>query len=57
MYKNLGFEISYEYLSRGTEPTDGPNTYQSRGTSQGKITPIKRHFACFIFGIVGTPTD
>ena len=28
------------------------NTYQGRGTSQGKIIPIKRHFASLIFGII-----
>ena len=37
------------------------NTYQGGGTSQGKITPIKCHFASLIFGIIsplvgsGTP--
>ena len=25
------------------------NTYQGGGTSQGKIIPIKRHFASFFF--------
>ena len=38
------------------------NTYQGRGTSQGKIVPIKRHFAILIFGIISplvgsSPTD
>ena len=28
------------------------NTYQGRGTSQGKIIPIKRHFASLIFGVI-----
>ena len=28
------------------------NTYQGGGTSQGKIIPIKRHFASLIFGII-----
>ena len=27
------------------------NTYQGGGTSQGKIIPIKRHFASLVFGI------
>ena len=33
------------------------NTYQGRGTFQGKIILIKRHFASLIFEIFGTPTD
>ena len=28
------------------------NTYQGRGTSQGKLIPIKHHFASLIFGII-----
>ena len=28
------------------------NTYQGGGTSQGKIIPIKRHFASLVFGII-----
>ena len=28
------------------------NTYQGGGISQGKIIPIKRHFASLIFGII-----
>ena len=28
------------------------NTYPGRGTSQGKVIAIKRHFAGLIFGIV-----
>ena len=29
------------------------NTYQGGGTSQGKIIPIKRHFASFFFWLEG----
>ena len=28
------------------------NTYQGGGSSEGKIIPIKRHFASLIFGII-----
>ena len=27
-------------------------TYQGRGTSQGKIIPIKRHLTSLVFGII-----
>ena len=28
------------------------NTYEVGGTSQGRIIPMKRHFASLIFGII-----
>ena len=33
------------------------NSYQGGGASQGKIIPIKHHFASLIFGVLATFHD
>ena len=48
----LKISIFSIYMSHWVWRGGHMNTYPGGGTSQGKIIPIKRHFASLIFGIV-----